>query len=415
VTQPPPEVTPSPPPAGPPDLAEQLQPDLELIRPLGRGSTADVFLARETGLRRLVAVKVLRQELAADETVRRRFVREAQSAARVHHANVTTVYRIGELSGALPYIVMEYIDGRTVRDVLDTVGPYGEGEARALLTAIASALAAVHAGGVVHRDVQPGNVYIERSGRAVLGDFGIAALVESGSDTATRLTQAGVRLGDTRYMSPEQLRGERPTECTDVYSFGILAYELLTGRGPYEASRQTELLVAHIREAPTPLSRLLPGIDVNLARLIELCLAKEPNRRPRAADLAARLDPQAGALAAGGAEERGRVAEFLAELQRRRVYQVLMWYGAVTAAVFGTAQVVYDAFELSQRSYQFVVLLTLGGFPVALVLSWLYDITGGGIQRTASTPTSRRIRSLKWIGLGASVVSAALIGWILLR
>jgi serine/threonine protein kinase len=396
-------------------LTALLRPELELIRPLGSGSTADVYLAREAGLQRLVAVKVMHRELVSDPIVRRRFVREAQSAARVHHPNVTAVYRIGELPGGVPYIVMEYIDGRTVRDVIDAAGAFGLDEGRSVLASVASALTAIHECGVVHRDVQPGNIYIEnRTGRAVLGDFGIAALLDSGSAAVTRLTQTGVRLGDTRYMSPEQLRGEKPTECSDVYAFGILAYEVLTAHGPYAGTSDSQLLVAHIRDEPLRLATQRTDLEPGLARILENCLAKEPNRRPRPADLANRLTSRTD-RGSEPTEDQGRLGEFLAELRRRRVYQVLMAYGAFAAAVFAAAQVVYDAFDLSQGSYQVVVLLTLAGFPVAMVLSWLYDVTAAGIRRTEASAATRRITALKWIGLAGSVVAAAVIGWLLLR
>jgi serine/threonine protein kinase len=252
--------------AGDSRLAAELLPDLEVVRSLGSGATAEVYLAREPQLQRLVALKLLRRELASDGVVRQRFEREARSAARITHPNVTAIHRIGRLSDGVPYIVMEYIDGRTLRGVLDAAGAFPAAEAQTLLASLAAGLAAAHERGILHRDVRPGNVFIEdRSGRAVLGDFGIAALQETGSASATRLTAAGVRLGDTRYQSPEQLRGETATEQSDVYAFGILAYEVLTGRGPYDARTETQLMAAHLTQKPTPLRELRPDLDPGLA------------------------------------------------------------------------------------------------------------------------------------------------------
>jgi serine/threonine protein kinase len=409
----PPERTPSPTDLDP----AELLPELEIVRPLGSGSTADVHLARETALERLVALKILRGEAAADEVARRRFEREARSAARISHPNVISIHRVGRLRRGIPYIVMEYVDGRTLRDLIDTAGGLGGGEAQTLLAAVASGLAAAHERGIVHRDLRPGNVYVEnRSGRAVLGDFGIAALLEDGAPTGSRLTATGVRLGDTRYLSPEQLTGEMASEQSDVYAFGVLAYETLTGRGPYDAATEAQMMVAHVSHDPIPLATLRPGIDAGLAALVEHCLAKDPNRRPRARELAARLAAPAGS--AGRDADRppeGKLGQFLEEVRRRRVGRVLVAYGAFAAAVLGATGVISDAFDLPRRLYQALVVLILAGLPTALVLAWLYDITAGRIERTTSAGNSERLRPLKWAALVASVICAGFLAWILLR
>jgi serine/threonine protein kinase len=368
-------------------------------------------------------VKVLKAEVAADTTARLRFEREARSAARISHPNVTRIHRIGRVSDDVPYIVMEYVDGRTVRDVVESGGTLEPEGARRLLAEVAGALEAAHRQGIIHRDIRPENVFVEnRTGRAVLGDFGIAALTESGSASAQKLTAVGVRLGEVRYMSPEQIRGEPVTEQSDVYSFGILAYEVLTGRGPYEGTSEARILAGHLQETPRPLRELRPEVDEGTASLIEACLAKDPNRRPRTTDLVERLSGAAGSGAgsAGEAEERppeGSLARFLWEMKRRRVYQVLVAYGAVALAILGGAQSVYDAFELPVWSYQALVLIILGGFPVAMALAWIYDITSSGIQRTglddAEIPDDGG-RALKWLGLGVSVAVAVGLAWWLL-
>jgi hypothetical protein len=162
-----------------------------------------------------------------------------------------------------------------------------------------------------------------------------------------------------------------------------------------------------------PLSSLRANIEADLARLLEKCLAKEPARRPRLADLVAALEAH-NAQDSSSPESRGPLGDFLAELRRRHVYKVLVAYGAVAAAIFGTAQVVFDAFELSKQAYKVVVVSTLAGFPVAMVLSWLYDVTSSGIRRTAPNPATRRAKITKWIGLAVSIAWATLLGWILL-
>jgi len=404
------------------DLQAELAGDLELIRTLGQGATASVYLAREPALQRLVALKVLGQDLAADEVGRKRFEREAQSAARISHPHVTQVYRVGRLASDLPYMVMEYVDGRTLTDVIKARGPLEVDRAKEVLSAVAAALAAAHARGIVHRDVRPGNVFLEkRTERAVLGDFGIAALVETGAAASPRLTAAGVRLGNVRYMSPEQVLGDPVTEQSDLYAFGILAYETLTGQGPYEARSDAQLVAAHLEAEPRPLRSLRPEVDAGLASLIERCLARDPNERPRADEVADALQSPASAMAAVGVVGPGAddspVAAFLAELRRRRVYQVLVAYGALAVAVLGGAQAVYDAFAFSNRSYRLLVSGVLAGFPIALVLSWAYDVTATGIRRTqpGTNAGGGRIGALKWAGLGSSVVVVLMLGWFLLR
>jgi eukaryotic-like serine/threonine-protein kinase len=399
-----------------PMVFAELQPDLEVLRLLGSGDTANVYLAREPALQRLVAVKVLRTEVAADPVARQRFEREAQSAARISHVNVTAIYRVGRLAGDVPYMVMEYIDGRTVRDIVESGTTFDYGYARGLLAAVANALGAAHDRGIVHRDVRPGNVFVEnRTARAVLGDFGIAALLESGAASAARLTAVGVKLGDARYMSPEQIRGEQVTEQSDVYAFGILAYEVLTGRGPYNARGEAQMAAAHLQSEPLKLRELRADVDAQVAALIERCLAKDPNRRPRAQEIAGALAAPSAAVGAVRAEDLGPIGQLLEELRRRRVYKVLVGYGAFALAVFGVSEGVGQAFEIPPLASRIIVVGTLAGFPLTLVLSWVFDIRAGRIQRTRSIGASPRARALMWLGLAVIVAVVAGLGWLLLQ
>jgi tRNA A-37 threonylcarbamoyl transferase component Bud32 len=411
-------------------LRAALLPELEPIRALGSGATAHVYLAREPALARLVAVKVLRAEVAEDAVARQRFEREAQSAARIAHPHVTAIYRVGRVPDGRPYIVMEYVEGRTLQDVLAAGVLYDEPAARELLAALASALAVAHEKGIIHRDVRPANVLLEnRTGRAVLGDFGVAGLLDSGSAAAARLTTTGMVLGDPRYHSPEQVRGEPAVEQSDVYALGLLAFELLAGRSPYDARSKVELLAAHANQRAMDLRAARPEVSPGMAALVARCLAKDPNQRPLAREVAARLSageaaagadarPGAGAGAAAGGSAGGAAgpfAHFLAELRRRNVYQVMAAYSALAIAIFGIAQGVFEAFDLSRGAYRLVVGATLAGFPVALVLAWVYDIHSGGIRRTRATGSTARARALMWAGFVTSLLVAAGVGWLLLR
>lgn len=398
------------------ELREELAPEFQVIRRLGKGSVADVFLAREAELKRLVALKVLRRSIAEDETARRRFLREARSAARISHPNVVSVYRVGTLSGdGRPFLVMEYIDGRDLKSLVAAEGPRSIAEGRRMLADLARGLDAAHTQGIVHRDVRPANVMRTKDGRrTVLTDFGIAAVLESDGEAVTQLTLAGQRLGEVRYSSPEQLRGEKVTEAADVYSLAVTAYEILTGRGPHEGERAAQLIRGHLEGDPVPLSRLRPDADPALERLLVRCLAKTPDHRPSVRQIVSVLegDPDAAGAAGTGLPPDtmlGTVATFLGELKRRHVYKVGTAYLIFAAGVVGFGEALFG-----DRLLSVVAAVVLGAFPVVLVLAWMYDITSGGIQRTRGRAVSVKIRVLQVGGLLVSLALAGLIGWVIL-
>lgn len=421
-------------------LQALLQPELEVVRALGRGSVGRVLLAREPALRRLVAVKVLREELAGDEVARARFEREAQAAAGIRHPNVTAVYRVGRAEG-IPYIVMEHIEGRTIADLLRAGGPVDATEARRILTSVAHALAAAHRKGVVHRDVRTGNVMIEEeTGRVVLMDFGIAALLETGSEPVARLTATGVRLGDPLRMSPEQIQGEPVTAQSDVYGLGVLAYEILTGAPPplprnVGPPSGAESRTARVRPggssgapetslAPDALERLRPASDPELVDVVRRCLSPTPEHRPRAADVAHAL-MRAPSPAAHPTEEEPLVDipvlhEFLREVKRRKVGRVAIAYVAVAFVFLQAVDLLARAAPAGSTEtwYRAIVAVTLAGFPMALVLSWLFDITSEGIRRaphaeSGTAGTRRRRLILPLVALAVSVL-AAIGAWLLI-
>ena len=261
------------------DLRHSLAPQYEFLRVLGTGGMGAVFLLREPALKRLVAVKVLAPWLAADA---------------LSHPNVVRVYAEGETSGLrLPYIVMQYVEGPTLTEWMEQHRPASEREARRIIGEVASALAAAHARQLVHRDVKPSNVLVEHdTGRAYVVDFGVsAALATSPSEDATRLTATGTVAGTPIYMSPEQASGETVTPKSDVYSLGILAYELLVGELPYEARTAMGWAAAHMRDTPTPVRVHRGDLAPEVAAIVDRCLAKDPDDRPTAEDVARGLLP----------------------------------------------------------------------------------------------------------------------------
>jgi DNA-binding SARP family transcriptional activator/tRNA A-37 threonylcarbamoyl transferase component Bud32 len=275
-----------------------LEPGLQLVRRLGEGSVAEVFLAVEQTLGRLVAVKVLAERFADDDTTRTRFEREARAAARVHHPNVAPVYRVGRTAGGLPFIVTPYVDGGTLADRLAAAGRLSLEEVRRYVAQLAAALAAAHRLGVVHRDVRPANLLYSRELDAVmLADFGLAAVMELIFDQRARLTRPGEPLGSPGYASPEQLRGEIVTERADVYSLGVVAFELATGRLPYDAATPVRMIAAHLRDEPYRVSAFRPEADAALDDLVRRCLHKRPEERPFAADVAEVLGAARGGAA----------------------------------------------------------------------------------------------------------------------
>jgi serine/threonine-protein kinase len=282
-------------------LVEQaLAPSYLLVRELGRGGMATVYLARDPALKRLVAVKVLAAELALDKSARIRFEREAQAAASISHPNVVSVYSVGELADGTPYFVMQHVEGPTLEERLEGEGTLRVDEGARLIGEVASGLAAAHQKGVVHRDIKPSNVLYEvETGRALISDFGIASALTSQDEedrTVTKITSTGTVVGTPAYMSPEQLLGDPVTPKSDIYNLGLLAYDVLAGRGPFDVTSPSERIAAILRDTPRNLSELQDAVDPELDAVLLACLERDPDERPDASELARRLSPEAGTL-----------------------------------------------------------------------------------------------------------------------
>ncbi len=251
----------------------------EIIRTLGHGGMATVYLAYDGQDGRNVALKVLASNLAGDDVYRARFLLEARLAARVRHPNVVRVYGVGEDARG-PFIAMEVVEGPTLADEITRRGRFSPGDAAQVAAELASALAELHASQLVHRDVTPRNVLLDREGRPKLADFGIARLLDG-----TRLTEHGTIMGTAAYVSPEQARGEVVTPSADVYSLGAVLYELLTGRPPFAADTLPALLLQRENGAVVPPRKLVPDVSLDLERTVLATLERDPKDRPSAAAL----------------------------------------------------------------------------------------------------------------------------------
>ncbi len=262
---------------------QHLSDRYELGEILGFGGMSEVHIARDVRLHRDVAVKVLRADLARDPSFYLRFRREAQNAAALNHPAIVAVYDTGEAdtaNGPLPYIVMEYVDGVTLRDIVHTEGPMEPKRAIEIIADACQALNFSHQHGIIHRDVKPANIMISKAGAVKVMDFGIArALADSGNS----VTQTAAVIGTAQYLSPEQARGESVDARSDVYSLGCVLYEILTGEPPFVGDSPVAVAYQHVREDPVPPSTRHAGLSPGLDAVVLKALSKNPENRYQSA------------------------------------------------------------------------------------------------------------------------------------
>jgi eukaryotic-like serine/threonine-protein kinase len=349
----------------------------EMHRHLARGGMSDVYLAKDLLLDRPVAVKVLFTEYARDPAFVERFRREAQAAANLNHPNIVAVYDWGQQSGTY-FIVMEYIEGRSLSDIVRTEGPLHPRRAAEIAADVAAALGFAHRNGVVHRDIKPGNILISPSGQVKVADFGIAQAVIGG--TEANLTQAGAVMGTATYFSPEQAQGKAVDPRSDLYSLGCVLYEMLTTRPPFSGDTPVAIAYKHVQEpAPLP-STTGVAVPPALEAIVAELMAKDPaNRYASAEDLRADLRNYLEGLPVSALRSNAALAAGLAAAG----------IGA-TAAVAATA-----------NPSQTVPPVT-GGPPT-------------GATYPAGPPAKRRTSRFLWVLLGVLVLLAAALVFLATR
>jgi beta-lactam-binding protein with PASTA domain/tRNA A-37 threonylcarbamoyl transferase component Bud32 len=332
----------------------------EIQREIAQGGMAEVYLARDRLLERNVALKALFPEFAREPSFVERFRREAQAAANLNHPNIVGIYDWGQDTGTY-FIVMEAVEGRALRDLIRSEGPLDPNQAADIAAEIAAGLAFAHRNGVVHRDVKPGNVLITPSGDVKVTDFGIAR-----AGTTDGLTQTGSVMGTATYFSPEQAQGLPVDGRSDVYSLGVVLYEMVTGVAPFTGDSPVAVAYKHVREAPVPPSQRNPAVPEALEAIILTAMAKDPDHRYQSADdmradlqrfrrgrpLAAAPvtaivdeydDAERTVVASAAAPDRTRVAPPVAYAPRRRggtvaaILVVLLLVGIVGAIIWFTS------------------------------------------------------------------------------
>jgi len=258
-----------------PDLTGRSFGNYQILRRLGRGAMANVYLAEQTDLRRQVALKILNVALAADERFVKRFHREAQAAASLVHANIVQIYEVGCIEG-FHFIAQEYVRGTNLGELLSRRGPISPSFAAALLIQVGAALQRSEQEKIVHRDIKPENIMISASGEIKVTDFGLAQMMNDGG---VELTQVGVTLGTPLYMSPEQASGKTLDTRSDIYSLGVTCYHLMAGVPPFDGETALAVALQHANSDVDRLENHRTDVPANLCRIIHKMLAKSPDKR----------------------------------------------------------------------------------------------------------------------------------------
>src|SRR5947209_4940498 len=380
---------------------------------IGTGGMGDVYLATDITAGRKAALKLLPTRFTGDAERLKRFQQEAHAVVGLNHPNILTIYEIGE-DHSIHYIASELIEGETLRQRL-TRGRMQLSEAIDVAIQVASALAAAHDTGIVHRDIKPENIMRRPDGYVKVLDFGIAKLAEQEvpatlpTDEALLLveTNLGSILGTVRYMSPEQARGAPVDKRTDIWSLGVVLYEMVTGHAPFTGDTPREVMTSILEKEPPPLTRYIAHAPAELQQVISKALRKERSQRYHSAhELLEALKDLRRKLEFESFVKSG----FFEEVKRRKVYRVAAAYIIAAAGIIQLASAAFPAWDLPNSALRLVVVLLLIGFPLALILGWVFDITSHGIRVTPGT--HRRLNAIVLVAAGVIISTA--VGFLLL-
>ena len=375
------------------DVPQFIAGRFRIEREIGTGGMGTVYLATHLDLERPVAVKIIRREFAADADVADRFLREARTMAKLHHPNAAMIFDAGNLPDGRHFIVMEFIEGETLSQALAREGRFAFSKAVSIATQICDVLEEAHRLGIIHRDLKPSNILLGKRGVCVL-DFGVAkVLASSAESTATHAsTGSGQLIGTPRYMSPEQCLGQRVGARSDLYSLGVLLYEMLAGRPPFVDPLQSALLVKQATAAAPPLPRLRQDVPRPLAMAVHGLLAKRPEDRPRTAAVAKMLlersltqeertlpdmEPMSAMVAAADAG-RGLVFRVGAPLFLVTTFSALLAWGYTGGESAPEVRIPAEALPVAASKAQLT--------PVSRPVSWRNEAAPAGEPRETRAP-----------------------------
>jgi len=321
-----------------PEVGQQIL-HYRVIRKLGQGGMGTVYMAEDTKLNRKVALKFLPAEMTADQARLKRFEREAKTVAALNHPNIVTIYSVEE-EGGVPFIAMELVDGKALTDLIPAEGQK-LGSFFELAIPIADAVSAAHERGITHRDLKPGNIMVGSDGRVKVLDFGLAKLLQDseGTDATTlsteTLTKTGSTLGTVTYMAPEQLKGKAPDQRADIFSLGIVFYQMASGQRPFKGETSAEVISSILRDAPKPVTDLKIELPSHLGRIVKRCLEKAPNRRYQtAAELRSELEELKREIDSGAVfEEEAKTKAITVQRKSRRTMTLAGAIGAALAVL----------------------------------------------------------------------------------
>ncbi len=355
------------------ELRTALEPEFQLIRHLGDESFGSLLLAREKALQRLVVLKVLSEHHAHIDETRIRFERAGLAAARLSHPNVVPTYRVGRLPSGNPFYVQPYVGDCTLEERARQLRSFTPDQVRFVLAQLASALAAAHRQGIVHRGLHPGAVRCEEgTNRILLTDFGLSTILEGAGSPGEPLTPSGEILGKSGYLSPEQMAGRPATDRSDVFALGLIGWRLLTGVRPETPSPvQPRSSWAAWQESSQ---------DPALADLILRCLAEDPHDRPSAADVEKTLALTSEEWAARGIPGRGPI---WTTLRRRHLPETLLIYGPVGWGLMQLADQLVQQGVVPHAVYLLTLVTVIAGLPASIVVAWHHGLRGR--QRVTST------------------------------